>query len=52
VTVYDDGVGMGVADLPEAKKFGLSPKSITQRAASADGSCGDEVASDIGDVVA
>jgi hypothetical protein len=30
VMVYDDGVGMGLADLLEAKKFGLSPKSITQ----------------------
>lgn len=28
--IFDDGVGMGLAELLEAKKFGLSPKSITQ----------------------
>lgn len=30
VMIFDDGVGMGLAELLEAKKFGLSPKSITQ----------------------
>ncbi len=28
--IFDDGVGMGLAELLEAKKFGLSPKSITE----------------------
>ncbi len=28
--IFDDGVGMGLAELLEAKKFGLSPKSIAQ----------------------
>ena len=28
--IMDDGVGMGLAQLLEAKKFGLSPKSISQ----------------------
>lgn len=28
VMIFDDGVGMGLAELLEAKKFGLSPKSI------------------------
>ena len=30
VMVFDDGVGMGLAELLDAKKFGLSPKSIVQ----------------------
>jgi hypothetical protein len=30
VMIFDDGVGMGLAELLEAKKFGLSPKSISQ----------------------
>lgn len=30
VMIFDDGVGMGLAELLEAKKFGLSPKSIVQ----------------------
>jgi hypothetical protein len=30
VTIFDDGAGMDLAGLLEAKKFGLSPKSMTQ----------------------
>lgn len=30
VMIFDDGVGMGLADLLQAKKFGLSPKSISE----------------------
>ncbi|MGQ0588342.1 MAG: ATP-binding protein [Sphingosinicella sp.] len=30
VMIFDDGAGMGLADLLEAKKFGLSPKSISE----------------------
>jgi hypothetical protein len=30
VMIFDDGVGMGLADLLQAKKFGLSPKSIVE----------------------
>jgi hypothetical protein len=28
--IFDTGGGMGLAELLEAKKFGLSPKSITE----------------------
>lgn len=30
VMIFDDGVGMGLEDLLQAKKFGLSPKSISE----------------------
>lgn len=30
VTIFDNGAGMGLVDLLQAKKFGLSPKSISE----------------------